>query len=400
MKILMVNKFLYPNGGSETYVFKLGEELVRQGHQVEYFGMEHPDNCVTNTAGAYTEQMDFHNAGALKKLKLSLKTIYSKEARQKIRLVLDNFKPNVVHINNFNYQLTPSIILEIRKWEKESDNKVKIVYTAHDAQLVCPNHMLKNPVTNELCDKCICGDFTNCTKDKCVHGSTMKSVIGTIEAMYWNKKNVYNQLDLIICCSRFLKSKLDSNPVLKSKTIALHNSIDNGRQTEFDKKNYILYFGRFSEEKGIRTLVEACRELPEINFIFAGKGPLEDSVNSVDNIENVGFKSGGELHKLIAQATASLCPSECYENCPLSVMESISLGTPVIGAKIGGVPELIEDGKTGLLFNSGDTEQLKKAILSVCTDSDKAKQMAIYCKNAEFDTHSTYTEKILELYGE
>lgn len=115
MKVLMVNKFLYANGGSETYMFKLGEYLTKMGHRVEYFGMEHEGRCVSNSANAYTEDMDFHNSGAVQKLKLSLKTIYSKEARQKIRLVLNSFEPDVVHLNNFNYQLTPSIILEIRK---------------------------------------------------------------------------------------------------------------------------------------------------------------------------------------------------------------------------------------------------------------------------------------------
>ena len=114
MKILMVNKFLYPNGGSETYIFKLGEYLIQQGHEVQYFGMEHKGRCVGNAINAYTSDMDFHNTFKLKKLIYSIKTIYSIEARKKIRLVLDDFKPDIVHLNNFNYQLTPSIILEIK----------------------------------------------------------------------------------------------------------------------------------------------------------------------------------------------------------------------------------------------------------------------------------------------
>ena len=120
MKILMINKFLYPNGGSETYIFKLGEYLVSKGHEVEYFGMEHKGRCVGNRAEAYTSDMDFHTASGLKKVSYALKTIYSSEARKKIRLVLDDFKPDVCHLNNFNYQLTPSIIIEIKKWSKET----------------------------------------------------------------------------------------------------------------------------------------------------------------------------------------------------------------------------------------------------------------------------------------
>lgn len=112
MKVLMINKFLYPNGGSETYMFELGKQLERMGHEVQYFGMEHEGRCVGNRVDAYTGSMDFHGGSKLTKLTYPLKTIYSSEARQKLRLVLDDFRPDVIHLNNFNYQLTPSIILE------------------------------------------------------------------------------------------------------------------------------------------------------------------------------------------------------------------------------------------------------------------------------------------------
>ena len=150
MKVLMINKFLYPNGGSETYIFKIGECLEKNGHEVQYFGMEHSGRCVGNRVNAYTSDMDFHGGSIFSKLTYPIKTIYSSEARKQIRKVLDDFKPDICHINNFNYQLTPSIILEIRKWNKNCS----IIFTAHDYQLVCPNHMLNNPNTHENCEKC------------------------------------------------------------------------------------------------------------------------------------------------------------------------------------------------------------------------------------------------------
>ena len=141
MRVLIINKFLYPNGGSETYIFKLGEALEQHGHEVQYFGMEHEGRCVGNRVNAYTSDMDFHGGSKLSKLTYPIKTIYSKEAREKLRLVIDDFKPDVCHLNNFNYQLTPSIILEIVKWRKETGRDCKIIFTAHDYQLVCPNHI-------------------------------------------------------------------------------------------------------------------------------------------------------------------------------------------------------------------------------------------------------------------
>ena len=147
MKVLMINKFLYPNGGSETYMFELGKQLERMGHEVQYFGMEHEGRCVGNRVDAYTGSMDFHGGSKLAKLTYPLKTIYSSEARQKLRLVLDDFRPDVIHLNNFNYQLTPSILLEADKWRKESGHACSILYTAHDHQLVCPD----GRIINRLC---------------------------------------------------------------------------------------------------------------------------------------------------------------------------------------------------------------------------------------------------------
>lgn len=397
MKILMVNKFLYPNGGSETYMFKLGEYLESAGHQVQYFGMEHPDRCVSNSADCYTENMDFHNSSALKKIPLAFKTVYSAEARKKIRKVLDNFKPDIVHLNNFNYQITPSVIPEIRKWEKETNHSVKIVYTAHDYQLICPNHMLNNPNTGENCEKCIGGRYINCIKGKCIHGSTLKSAIGFAEATFWNSKKTYNQIDKIICCSNFMKSKLDTNPIFKSKTVALHNFIDVSGKSDLPKKDYVLYFGRFSQEKGIDTLLEACSLLPSVKFVFAGTGQLESEIEKIPNAENVGFKSGEELKTLISQARASVYPSIWYENCPLSVMESISYGTPVIGADIGGIPELIENGKNGLLFKSGDAKDLASKISLIVNDNTVADKITNGCKDNKFMSVREYTAKYFEL---
>lgn len=387
MKVLMINKFLYPNGGSETYIFKIGEWLEKNGHEVQYFGMEHAGRCVGNRVNAYTSDMDFHGGSILSKLTYPVKTIYSSEARKQIRKVLDDFKPDVCHINNFNYQLTPSIILEIKKWNKNC----RIVFTAHDYQLVCPNHMCNNPNTHQNCEKCLGGHFINCTKGKCIHGSTAKSAIGTMEAMLWNGNGVYNNFDRIICCSEFLKKKMDTNPVFEERTIALHNFVEKVENKDVEKKDYVLYFGRFSEEKGIGTLIQAAKELPNVQFIFAGTGPLESEISGVKNIKNVGFQKGDALEKLIREAKFSVYPSEWYENCPFSVMESQMYSTPVLGADIGGIPELITAGKTGELFESGNKEELKSKIKEMSSKQYKVDSVS-------FDTVDEYCQKLMKIY--
>ena len=396
MKILMVNKFLYPKGGAETYVFKLGAELQKQGHQVEYFGMEHPDRIVGNRVNAYTANMDFHGGSKLAKLTYPIKTIYSSEARKKIRLVLEDFQPDVCHLNNFNYQLTPSIILEIRKWEKQSGHRCKIVYTAHDPQLVCPNHLMKNPNTNQLCQKCLGGHFGNCAKGKCIHGSLAKSLIGTAEAVFWKWMGVYRQIDRIICCSEFMKKCLDTDAVLAQRTIARHNFVDPVESKMVQKKDYVLYFGRYSKEKGIETLVRAAKELPDISFIFAGSGPLEHLLDGISNVKNVGFQTGKTLEMLIREARFTVYPSEWYENCPFSVMESQMYGTPVLGANIGGIPELIHPGETGELFVSGNLEELKWKLQLMWSDKGKLAAYAEACESTHFSTVVEYVQKLIK----
>lgn len=397
MNILMINKFLHPNGGSETYIFRLGRQLQAMGHEVQYFGMDHPRRVVGNRVGAYTSNMDFHGGSKWSKLTYPVKVIYSAEARRKLRQVLDDFQPDVCHLNNFNYQLTPSIILEIRKWERESGRRCKILYTAHDYQLVCPNHLCRNPGTDENCEKCLGGNYLQCAKGRCIHGSFARSFLGTLEAVFWKNMGVYLQIDTIICCSRFMRSKLDADPVLREKTTVLHNFVEKAEVKRGEKRDYVLYFGRYSREKGVEDLIQAAKALPQIPFVFAGSGPLEGLLADIPNVKNMGFQSGGALETLVREARLTVCPSRWYENCPLSVMESISWGTPVLGADIGGIPELIHPGETGALFESGNVTALKETLLSLWQDGETLDRMARRCRENCFDTAEVYAEKLLDL---
>ena len=399
MKILMINKFLHPNGGSETYIFRLGEHLRAIGHEVQFFGMEHEGRIVGNRVEAYTSNMDFHNGSKIGKILYPIRTIYSAEARRKIRAVLEDFQPDVCHLNNFNYQLTPSIILEIVKWRRQTGRKCRILYTAHDYQLVCPNHMCNNPVTGENCEKCLGGRYIHCLKGKCIHGSTAKSAVGMAEAMFWRWQGAYRHIDKVICCSEFLQSKMNTHPVFAGKTVAMHNFVEPAVDKACQKQDYVLYFGRLSEEKGTAALLEACKNLPEIPFVFAGTGPMQDRVQG-GNITYVGFKTGEELDNLIRGARMSVYPSQWYENCPFSVMESLMMGTPVMGADIGGIPELVRAGETGELFPAGDVQALTAAIRNLWNDREKLHRYSENCRRVQFDSVAHYTDKLMKLYGE
>lgn len=398
MKILLINKFLHPNGGSETYVFQLGKCLQERGHQVEYFGMEHENRIVGNRIHAYVRKRDYHGNGIAEKLRSACNCIYSVEARRKLRLVLEDFQPDVCHLNNFHYQLTPSILLEIRQWSRKTGRNCSILYTAHDSQLVCPNHLMRNPVTGENCRQCLKGSFLPCVKGKCIHGSRLRSLLGALDGWYWNHRRIYEMLDVVIAPSRFLARQLSVNDQIRDKIVVMPNFI---RQPEVqiaeEKEPYVLYFGRYSKEKGIETLLQAVDALPQIPLVFAGDGPLKPEIGKRQNVTDKGFLSEQELSDTIRKARFTVVPSECFENCPFSVLESQLLGTPVLGAEIGGIPELIRPGETGELFESGNPDQLTRRIRELWQDTPRLQRYGETCKNTVFPTPRQYCE-MLEAY--
>lgn len=398
MKVLLVNKFLYPKGGVETYVFKLGETLARLGHSVQYFGLQNEKNIVGNEANSYVTDMDFAK-GVKKNLTAPFRIIYSSEARKKIRKVLDDFQPDVVHLNNIQFHLTPSIILEAEKYRRQTGRKMKIVYTAHDYQLVCPSHGLFDSQIR-ICEKCLGGNYTHCFRTKCLKNSRSKSLLATLDAYKWKRSKAYSYIDTIICPSMFLKSKLDTQERFACKTVGLHNFIEPQETLEVEKSDYVLEFGHLSRDKGTLTLLEVAKRMPDVRFVFAGFGKAVEDIKSVPNAEYVGFKTGDELKELIQRAACSVCPSECYENCPFAVIESQIFTTPVIGSRRGGIPELLTEGKTGLLFEAGNADDLEMKLRELMENPDKLREFTENCKNTEFETPESYCEKLMQIYGE
>ena len=397
MKILMVNKFLYPKGGSETYVIKLGKILQENGHEVQYFGLKNEKNTVGNRVNTGVSDMDF-SRGILRNLKAPFRIIYNVEARREIRKILNDFAPDIVHLNNIQFHLTPSIILEIEKYRKETGCTVKIVYTAHDYQLVCPSHGLFDR-NYRICEKCLAGNYTHCVRTKCLKNSFSKSFLGMLDAYFWKWNKAYSYIDTIICCSNFLKSKLDTQGRFRGKTVALHNFVDVFPKSPMEKENYVLEFGHLSKDKGTLTLLEVAKRMPDIRFVFAGFGAAETEIAKVKNAEFVGFKTGKELEMLISKAKISVYPSEWYENCPFSVIESQMYGTPVIGSRMGGIPELITEGVSGELFEAGNVDSLEQVLRKMLYKDGLIEKYSKNCADKIFETPDSYYEKLMTIYG-
>lgn len=397
MKILLVNKFLYPKGGAETYVIKLGKNLEKKGHEVQYFGVENKKNILKNNWNLYAKEYDL-SKNSLKNIINVFSLIYSTNAKKKMWKLLKLYNPDLIILNNIEYHLTPSIIVAIKKYKKKHKD-VKLFYVAHDYQLVCPSHgLFDNDI--KVCEKCLNGNYWNCYKTKCLKNSKLKSLIGTIDSIYWHKNNIYKNVDKIICPSEFLKNKLDTQNEFKNKTVVIHNFIDNLKMKKYEKEDYIINFGKFCKDKGTKTLLKVVKQLPNIKFIFAGYGPLENEFSKYENIKFVGFKSGEELIELISKARISIYPSEWYENCPFSVIESQMYGTPVIGSNMGGIPELIDIGKTGEVFEAKNSDDLKNKILELWNNKQKLEEYTKNCEHIKNETIDSYLKKIINLYKE
>lgn len=380
MKILMVNKFLYPRGGAETYMLRIGQGLSRLGHEVEYFGMYDEKNTVGNREGAYTANMDFHTRRA-KRLLYPLHILYSREAREKLGRVLDRFRPDLVHMNNINFQLTPAIIDEVK------DRGLPLVQTVHDYQMICPNHLLYNPAEGRICERCIRGSKWNCARYGCIHGSRIKGLLGTLEALLYWGRGTYGRVDRYICPSRFLEGKLlEADPLYQGRTVAKHNFIELSDLTELsageggaEKEDYVVFAGRLSREKGIRLLAGAARLLPQVRFMVAGTGELAEELRGIENVTLTGFLAGSALRRLIAGASVMAVPSIWYENCPLSILEAHALGTPVVTVDAGGMAELVEDGVTGALFRELTASGLAQALERTLADREGLGRMSRNC---------------------
>jgi len=353
MRILQINKFFYLRGGSEQYFFNLIKLLTAQHHQVIPFSMQHPLNLDSAYAKYFIPQIDFQAASS--RLQAAGKFIKNKQAAERLEKLIMATKPQIAHLHNIAHQLTPAIIPVLKKYQ------IPIVQTVHDYQVICPNYLLYTQ--GQVCQRCFKKKYYQAIFNRCINRSYLHSSLAAIE-MYYNRffNDYLSAVDTLISPSLFLKKVLEKWKVQKT-IIHLPNFVDLPEIAPQPMRNYYLYFGRLSPEKGILTLIQAFKKIPQTQLIIAGTGPLK--FNYPKNVKLVGFKCGIELWQLVQQARAVIVPSEWYENNPLSVLEAQALKKWVIAAKIGGLAEMIDEGKNGALFKPGNVADLLRAIKSV-----------------------------------
>ena len=362
MRVLLVNKFYYPRGGDCVVVLNTEALLREHGVEAQVFAMEYPKNLTAHYEQQFASRVDF--SGSLgNKWKAMRRTLGKGDVRDRFEAVLDDFQPDVVHLHNIHSYLSPIV------GELAHKRGIRVVWTLHDYKLLCPRYDCL--LAGKPCEKCFDGAKANALTHRCMKGSLPASVVAWLEAVKWNRRTLEKNTDLFICPSRFIADKMKSGGFAPVKFSVLNNFLDPVKLRQYqtmdpnaNREDYYCFVGRLSAEKGIEDLLEVASRLP-YPLKVAGTGTLEPAMRlkyaGCKNIEFLGMLDAPEVARLLAGARLSVTPSQCYENNPLSVVESLCAGTPVAGSDIGGIPELINS-ENGIIFQPFDKESLATAI--------------------------------------
>ncbi len=363
MKILFLNNFSYLRGGSERVFFEEMDLLRSHGHSVAIFSRTNPNNVQSEYDRYFPPDMETEKPTiSLKAFRIVKELIYSGEIKQGLKKVIDEFKPDMAHAHNVYGRVTTSAL------DVLAGKGIPVVMTLHDYKLVCPSYRFM--YDDRICEDCKGGRFFMAVRNRCHKGSVAASAVYAFESYFneWLKKYRKN-VRFFISPSHFLKDKFVEFGWPKERIKYMSNFINVSEfSAEYAPGDYILFLGRLSKEKGVGTLVNAfmATEGLKMPLVIAGDGPsrtfLEEVASADKRIRFVGHLSGETLARTTQKAAVVVVPSEWYENAPMSILEAFSYGKPVIGATIGGIPEMIEHGVNGFLFNPGDANSLKRAL--------------------------------------
>ncbi len=394
MRVILVNKFYYHRGGDCIYTIELEKLLKSKDHEVAVFSMQHPFNKISEYSVYFPSHIDFNKRSLKSLFSLMIRPFGSYEVRRKFTRLIHDFKPDIIHLNNIHSQLSP-VIAQIGK-----KHNIPVLWTLHDYKLVCPAYLLLN--RGKPCEECLDKRWSVVTK-RCIKDNFIASLIAYCEARYWNSGKLSKITDIFISPSNFLKVKMVKGGFNPSKIEILHNFVRlYGSPAQMNgQKDYYCYIGRISSEKGIETLLKAAEGLPEYKLKIVGSGPLEkvlSSRNRSENIEFVGFKTGEELKSILSGSRFMVVPSEVFENNPLTVLEALCLGIPVLGSDIGGIPELIIPDFNGMLFERGNVKDMAEKIKYLWNNFIYFKQDEII-EDAQLRFNSeNFYNKLLKLY--
>lgn len=394
MKVLLVNKFFYKRGGDCIHTIGLKELLESKGHSVSVFSMRYPKNQSNDFSSYWPSEVNFNIKKPMGVIKTFTRPFYSREVIGCFKKLIQDFQPDIVHLHNIHTQISPVVA------KVAYDFKIPVIWTMHDYKLLCPAYTFVDN-KGETCEDCLEHSYSVLLK-RCIKGSLIGSAIGFCEKHRWDTDVLTKIVDSFISPSKFMRSKMisggfDANRIFHLGHFLSHPDIK--REVSKTRVNKIIFVGRLSKEKGVRTLCKAFQDVKGLELLIIGDGPMKEILElkySSEKIKFLGYQKWEFIKEELSKALFAIVPSEWYEVYGLTIQEALYLGTPVLGAKIGAIPELI-DGNNGMLFESGNAQQLAEGI-----EKMRAKKDWNYediSNNAKRDfSKEQYYSKLMELY--
>lgn len=408
MKILLIHKFHYMLGGTETFHYNLAEALVAAGHEVIFFSMYDKRNIPCPQDKYFVSNVDYNdpNLSGWKKVKTGLKLIYSFESKRNIEQLIKDEKPDIAHIGLVHRQITLSVVDVLKKYN------IPVVMHLHELTAVCPCYTMLRP-DGSICSDCATKGYWNCVKNNCMKDSKAKSLLAYVEAMFLKYGHYYNKIDLYIAECDFYKNLVEKAHFTKSPIIRMNNflPINQEYKSYAEHDNYILYFGRYAREKGVLTILNAYSRMKcSEKLVLVGRGSEEEKIkqfvkdnNLQDRVIVNGAIFGEEMDRIIEKAKVVLVPSEWYENGAFVALQALAKGKIVVASNIAGLAEIVQDGETGFLAEPGNPESFAAAIQRVLDLSDEeyitmSNNIVEYAKK-RCDA-ATYVERLVGVYEE
>ncbi len=404
MRILSVHNYHYIGGGADRTFLQTNELLRERGHQVIPFSVADGRNIPSEYSSYFLSDIESSNF-LVKSLKRVERTFYSLEARRKLAQLIDDHPSDIAHLHNIYGRISPSIL------DVLNARGIPVVQTLHDYKLICPVHSLLSR-EGRVCEDCQPTRYYKCFLNNCspYSFSLLKSGLHALEMYFHHFMLSYQErIDRFIAPSLFLRSKMSQFGVDEEKIIHIPIFVRIDEFTPiYQAENYIAFFGMVSHLKGLDILIEAMKDVPHTPLLVIGSGPqLHDCMRqaerlALDNVRFLGFKRGEELRRLVARAMFSVLPSRWYENNPAAVLESFASATPVIASNTGGIPELIENGRDGLLCEPNSVKDLHNKIVYLLKHKGQVGEMGRRArwKVEEYYNAETYYEKLMAVYRE
>ncbi len=403
MKVLMAHKFFYRRGGAEVFFLETGSILERHGHEVAYFSTRRPENLPTRYSDYFVKAPDYLHGNILKRALKIGELVYSRPAKRRFKRLLDDFRPDLVHAFHINVHLTPSILVAA------AEAGVPVVMSCNDYKHICPNYKLYHH--GRICEDCRGGRFYRAFLNRCCQESAAFSLASSLEAYVHQRLKISsNYVHTYLFASDFMAAETEKfwgKGTFRWKKLFNPLDVPSPAPSE-ESDDYILYFGRLVEEKGVDLLIEAMQYLPAISLKILGEGPEEASLRAsvrrrgLRNVEFLEPRWGEYLHGVLSRCRFVVLPSSWHENLPYTILHAFSSGKAVIGTNRGGIPELVKNGVFGFLFPAADKRALASRIEELWNDPRRADSMGEAARryvNEQFSEEKFYHD-LMSVYRE